>query len=334
MGRVATEMMKRLGAVEMTPRLYVTVYGFINIWKEPWQAALSKHMEAYESGTTTGDIEFALTNLYLHANTSIYGCGENLATSSQNIQSYAKRAFQYNQRTLWVSFVILQQLTLDLMGIEQKAFHPFSNGMTEETCFERCSSNNEVSTCRLICCKKKYVAFFKGDLDVAANMYELALSFPAGSTGRLVSAIINPFIDGLIGFFFARKHGENEQKWTNVGLDAIRSLRKWVDSSTWNFSNKLYLLEAEFYYLREDDERALVCYNASIRAAREHKFVHEEGLAEEKSATYLLHKGKHNEAMGHFMNAKRCYDVWGAHTLVERVDKAIAILMPLCTGAC
>ena len=106
-----------------------------------------------------------------------------------------------------------------------------------------------------------------------------------------------------------------------------------MKSSEWNFSNKLYLLEAEFYFLREDDERAMFCYHASIVAAREHRFVHEEGLAEEKTATYLLHKSRHDEAMGHFINAKKCYEVWGALKLVQRVEKAIAMLSS-CTEKC
>jgi tetratricopeptide (TPR) repeat protein len=107
-------------------------------------------------------------------------------------------------------------------------------------------------------------------------------------------------------------------------------LRKWVQSSEWNFSNKLYLLEAEHYFWRGDHERAIAFYNASIKAAHEHRFIHEEGLAEEKTATYLLRIGKHDEAMGHFLNAKKCYEVWGANKLVQRVDKAIAILLPMC----
>lgn len=150
--------------------------------------------------------------------------------------------------------------------------------------------------------------------------------------GRLTGSIVSIFIDGLIGFFFARKHLEDEEKWTNVGLEAIQTFRKWAVSSDWIFSNKLYLLEAEFYFLRDDDERALVCYHASIKAASEHRFVHEEGLAEEKLATYFLHKSRHDDAMSHFMNAKKCYEFWGAHAVVQRVDKAIAILLPMCTG--
>jgi len=332
MGRVANEMMQRLGATEMTPRLYALVYGFINVWREPWQACLNKHLEAYDSGAITGDMEYALTNLYQYTNTALYGCGENLTSLSQNIESYAKRAFQCKNRPTCFALMSSHQLALDLMGIEQNAFLLYSNRMTEDSCYASSYENNQLSMCRAFCVKKKFVAFYTGDLDTAAKMYDLFQTFPMGSTGRLVHIIVNTFIDGLIGLFFARKHGEDQVKWTNAGLDAFRSLRMWVKSSEWNFSNKLSLLEAEYYFLKEDDERAIVCYNASIKAAHEHRFIHEEGLAEEKLATYLLHKGRHDDALVHFINAKNCYDVWGAHALVHRVDKAIAILSPLCGG--
>lgn len=74
-------------------------------------------------------------------------------------------------------------------------------------------------------------------------MYELSMRYPTGAVGRLTGVLVTVFIDGLIGFFFARKHREDERKWTNVGLDAIQSFRKWVENSHWNFANKLYLLE-------------------------------------------------------------------------------------------
>lgn len=156
--------------------------------KEPWQAGQAKHMEAYEAGMTTGDMEYALTNLYQYTNTAIYS-GENVAMLCQNIPLYAKRAYQVNQLSSWRSLCVLvcfpstlvnafccqihdischnffhpqHQLTYDLMGMEKNAFQPYSNGMTEETCFTRCINNNEISICRLIAYKKKFVAFYKG----------------------------------------------------------------------------------------------------------------------------------------------------------------------------
>jgi len=201
--------------------------------------------------------------------------------------------------------------------------------MTEESCFRHCHNNNEISTCRVICYKKKYVAFLTGDLDAAAKMIELFKEYPLGSTGRIVPNIINVFIDGLIGFFYARKHRGDEAMWTQVGLDAIQTLSKWVKGCPWNFSNKLFLLEAEYYFLMEDDSRAKASYYASIREAKAHRFVHEEGLAEEKTATYYLRRNRHNDAMRHYMNAKKCYEAWGATALVQRIDNAMKIMLPL-----
>ena len=149
--------------------------------------------------------------------------------------------------------------------------------------------------------------------------------------GRSVPVLTSVFIDGLIGFVFARKRGEDESKWTNLGVHATQTLRKWVKISEWNFSNKLHLLVAEYHFLKGDEDRALASYHASIKAAREHRFKHEEGLAEEKAGTYCLHKRRHGDAIAHFKNAKKCYEEWGAHAVAQRIDEAIAILSPLCT---
>jgi len=43
-------------------------------------------MEAYDSGTSSGDMEYALTNLFLASSTSVYGCGDNMETVSQNLK--------------------------------------------------------------------------------------------------------------------------------------------------------------------------------------------------------------------------------------------------------
>jgi len=97
---------------------------------------------------------------------------------------YIKRAFQCNQRAMSKSLVILHQLVLDLRGIEENAFLSLSNTMTEDSCFVITRQNKEKSMCRLMCCKKKYVAFFTGDLNMAAEMYELCRQFPIESVGE------------------------------------------------------------------------------------------------------------------------------------------------------
>eukprot|EP00804_Cyclotella_cryptica_P027830 CCRYP_009244-RA/>CCRYP_009244-RA protein AED:0.13 eAED:0.13 QI:0/0.87/0.66/1/0.25/0.22/9/246/899 len=319
MGRVAMELMKRMNAIEIIPRLYTTIYAMINIWKEPFQASLSKHLEAFDIGAHRGDMEFAISNLFQYVNMSIYGCGENFAGLIKNIHAYSKRAFQCQQ-----------QLAFDFMGVEENAYSLYFSGMTEESCFDASCRNNHSAICRYICQKRKHVAFWTGDMDVAAQMYELSKRFPLGSNARQVNVVVGTFIDGLIALYFARKHRSDEAKWTAIGEDVMATLRKWEEGSTWNFRNKRLLLEAEFNFLRGNHEMTMCCYTASINAAHAHRFYHEEGLAYEKAATFLLHKHNHDGALECFMNAKKCYETWGAHAIVTRVDMAIAVLVPLC----
>ena len=48
-------------------------------------AALAKHLEAYTSGSTTGDVEYAVINLY-YVNMATFGGCEDLESCSENIQ--------------------------------------------------------------------------------------------------------------------------------------------------------------------------------------------------------------------------------------------------------
>ena len=77
------------------------------------------------------------------------------------------------------------------MGIEQNAFLAYSDGMTEDSCFTHCRDNKITSMCRLICCKKKYVAFLTGNMDTSARMFDLYHDFAVGPVGELSNEELN-----------------------------------------------------------------------------------------------------------------------------------------------
>eukprot|EP00984_Skeletonema_dohrnii_P030217 scaffold21542_cov121-Skeletonema_dohrnii-CCMP3373.AAC.2 len=338
MGRVASDLMKKLcGAeAEILPRIYLLIYGMINIYKEPWQASLCKYSEAFDAGMISGDTEYALSNITLYYMLSLFNCGSNLKETSQSLHKFVKRALQYQHQTAARTLAISEQMAYDLMGLKKNCYEAHF-GLDEEALKNFFVRNKLANMARNLYQKIKYVTYMCGDMDAAAKHYDLQEELNANcsvqaTTGRTSFFFISTFIDGLIGLYFARKHREDEAKWTHVAEKAIELMKKWTDSSSWNCANKLYLLQAEYFFL-QNDERAYACYRASITKAREHKFNHEEGLAHEKLATYLLYKNQHDEALQHFQNAKKCYATWGANVLVQRVEKAITILSPLCVGS-
>ena len=80
----------------------------------------------------------------------------------------------------------------------------------------------------------------------------------------------------------ARRPGDAKKKWREMGEKAVAAMTGYATSmSKWNWENKALLLQAELHYLNGDLELADTVYEASIKSAREHKFIHEEALAYE-----------------------------------------------------
>jgi len=326
MGHVAIELKNRLRYEEGIPRIHAIVYGFINIWRTPFQASLPKHLEAYDAGNFSGDVEFTLSNLYMHGVNSLYGCGDNLRDVDSTTRVYIQRCKQSGQSFLGKFICVIHEVALKLMGSSEKSYASFYD-TTEERMFIDGREQSKISLCRFILFKRKYVAFFLGQMHAAADFFELGLSFPIGGNGRLVNIIVGVFIDGLIAFYYARKRRSDENRWTEIGNGVLSLLEVWAkEGSDWNFSNKLFLLQAECFFLRGDERAALQKYNASIKSAQDHRFIHEEGLAHERLASFHDHYGRRSEALTCFNAAKRCYEHWGAQAVVQRVERTIAKL--------
>ena len=64
------------------------------LFSRPWQASLCKYSEAYGAGMISGDMEYAVQNIYFHYMTAVYGCGSNLKELDQDLEKHIKRAIQ------------------------------------------------------------------------------------------------------------------------------------------------------------------------------------------------------------------------------------------------
>jgi len=172
-----------------------------------------------------------------------------------------------------------------------------------------------------ICNKNKFVSMLRGDLEDAIHLYNMGLKYQQhGEWVQSTSTILGRFLDGIIAFTCAQKHDSDEEYWTNIGLASIEKLHKWAKSNEWNFSHKLYLLEAERHVLQCSDEQAVQMYTLAITTARNHRHIHEEGLALERAGCYHGRRGRPDSALRCFLAAKECYDRWGARSGTERMS--------------
>jgi hypothetical protein len=115
-------------------------------------------------------------------------------------------------------------------------------------------------------------------------------------------------------------HRKGDERYKVRGVNALHKFEGWVAFSEWNFKNKQLLLEAEFHYSMKNSSMAATCYEASIKAAKKHKFIHEEALSNELAGLFFLEEGQREKALSFFEQSAACYRTWGGFVVARRVE--------------
>lgn len=123
-------------------------------------------------------------------------------------------------------------------------------GTSEEELLQRLESKNEQRACYTAWNMHKYSSTFRNDMDRAVSFLEKDVSSLLRDRVRSIHYVVSVFADGLIALHIARKNGQDRQKWVGIGESSIETMKKWTyQGLEWNFSNKLFLLEAEYLFV-------------------------------------------------------------------------------------
>ena len=106
-------------------------------------------------------------------------------------------------------------------------------------------------------------------------------------------------------------------------------MKLWNEQgSSWNFKQKLLLMEAEQQYSCGNLQLASVKYDDAIKFSRLHKFVNDEALACEIAARFYSEIGELTASMKYFRLARKKYTEWGAlgkvHLLFDEMEEKFA----------
>ena len=125
--------------------------------------------------------------------------------------------------------------------------------------------------------------------------------------------VLRVFYEGIVYLNLARGPGDAKKKWREMGEKAVATVAGYATSmSKWNFENKSLLLQAELHYLNGDLDPAAAMYEASIKSARDHKFVHEEALAYELHGRFCVENQMAEKGSNQLSVAVSKYNEWGA----------------------
>jgi predicted ATPase len=257
--KLALSLLDKVGSRENAGEV-ILVCTQVKSYVEPLQAALEYHREGYSAAMASGDNTQAVINM-LALNASSFFAGANLQRIQEQCDNNIQMCEERKQLIFMVQAQQVQRTLSKLIGTGEEPKYS-SEGR------DILASNSSVL--RSYHYQTAYVSFIFRSYDDTIENIEKYFALQETTWGILLLAhAVHAFHTGLISFWVARK--SKEQRWYQRGNQSKLALRRWAESSQWTFENKLYLLEAEESFCKNDVETAKTYYEKAITSAKHHK---------------------------------------------------------------
>jgi tetratricopeptide (TPR) repeat protein len=285
------------------------------LWTEPFQSIVDAHRLGEKAGRQAGDFLYATLNCGLSISTS-YVAGQSLdIVRDKQPRSYIRKMQRQNS----LHGILLNS---QILVLKEGVASLDADGLPTERDFP---SNKNFLLGKKIHNTARVYLFRQLDnesLDINTLISSTMLD---GKNALRPLLLMGIFFEGLVCFQLARQTNNDERtKWMEKGETILSKMKLWNQHSTWNFENKMLLLEAEKMHNLGIYDRAATLYESSIRSAREHKFIHEEAIASELAGVLYYERRLHEKALNFLMHSVRSYEKWGALAVAKRVETFIA----------
>ena len=314
LGRLGIKLMEALDLKEINCRVSRAFNSANRSYREPLSASLDPLLETHKMGIETGD--FINAGISAVARCQIaFMCGKELNWLKGELSTLkvALKKIDYiigsrhaEMQMKTVMILMEEPATLSTGIVDQyhrgtgAEYQPHEQShfnyqkLVLQTLFEEYEAARETAL-EMINLMKTYKDFL---FDPLANCY-LSLA---------LLAVCDQVPDG-----------EKEEILTQVN-DNQALMEKLARCAPSNYLHKYHLVEAErIRVLGGEPDTIMHHYDQAIALARESEFIHEEALANELAARYLLNQGQNDDARAYLRSALEKYEAWGAKRKVAHL---------------
>ena len=314
LGRLGIQLMEALDLKEINCRVSGGVNGGIRFYREPLSASLEPLLETHQMGIEIGDFfnagRSALTRCQI-----AFMCGKELNWLKGEL-STLKLALKKIDYILGSPRVEMLMKTVTILMEEPSSL---SSGIMDQ--YDR------VTGAEFVYHEQSNFNYQKLVLQYLFEEYEAAretvfemINLMKTYKNSLVDPLANCYLSlALLAVCNQGSDGEKEEILTQVH-DNQETLEKLARCAPPNYRHKHHLVEAERLRVLEGQSDAIMYhYDQAIALARESEFIHEEALANELAARYLLNQGQNDDARAYLRSAMEKYEAWGAKRKVAHL---------------
>ncbi|MBW4476176.1 MAG: AAA family ATPase [Tolypothrix brevis GSE-NOS-MK-07-07A] len=319
-GNLASSMLDKFNAKEVTTKILISINAVVRHWKEHIKEILKQLLTVYSTGLETGDLEYAAYSLYTYSYFS-YFIGKELTGLKAEMAIYSSAIIQIKQQRVYHWHEIYRQMVLNLLETKENPCCLIGEAYDEEKMLVvHVESKDAVSLLNLYL-GKLHLCYLFGDYHQAVENATLAEKYLDSSTGQPIVPFFH-FYDSLAQLALYSNVILSDKKCI---LDKVQAnqekMRHWANHAPMNYLHKFYLVEAERHRIFGEYLEAMNDYDRAISNAKENGYINEEALAHELAAKFYLEWGKHKIAQTYLTDAYYCYIRWGALAKVEDLQK-------------
>jgi len=288
----------------------------VKLYTEPTELVAPLYIELYHSAMMVGDFENAMMCRWSYCSIDFWTAASGLFSVSNHLVNCIKEATKYQQHTVLYSAMSILNVCSYLSGTNIEAnvrsFDELDQiGESTRSAFLVFQNFNHRLALHF---------WMREYLDVAIISKFFSENHPTSQQNRILN-VFRIFHEGIAHLNLARD--TKQAKWKVLGKQAVIWMSKLAQQSKWNFLNKSKLLQAELHYLEGDLESAEAAYKASIKAARDQKYNHEEALACELYGIYCVENYMTDKGAEQLNHALNLYQKWGAMKKVVELQHFI-----------
>ena len=286
----------------------------------PLRESLGPLLENRQKALEAGNFQYSAYSTLIYC-IYLLLAGENLVKVEEEINKYTKTIFSVNQKAALNLQQVTSQAVQNLKVTTETPYILLGENFNEQTALPDYFQAGDKTALFVI-------FFFKTWLGYLFNYPEKSLN-SAQETEKYLQSVagfyavpVFYFYDSLVRlallgrgsnlkrFAFQRKVAQNQDK-----------LKKWAILAPENNLHKWTLVEAERAAQTDRIEKAMNLYDQAVQGARKSGFLQEEALSLELAGRFYEQRGNEFIAGSYLIEARYCYQKWGAQAKVEQLDQ-------------
>lgn len=317
LGDISLSLARQLNARENMAQLAMIYNVFLAHWVKPFADTIPGLEEGFQTGLETGDHEntsYLAHNITYH---SLYA-GVPLTDLFPKGISLLNKIQPFKRQ---LTIIRLDSFIQSISDLIKGSEHP---GVLEGEYFKE--SEQEIDDTKEnggyyqnLYQQKLLVALVYNKYKEAYEYAQICKKYHESVKGSLLESTFYFYEAIAYTSYYNEAPVATKKQVLNKIKKNLKRLKKYEHYCTVNFGHKRMLLEAEYYRIKKDKEKARNLYDLALKKAVEHRMPIDQSLIWEKTAEFYLIE--HEDMVGGFYvnNAYMTYKRWGAEAKAEQL---------------